>query len=300
MRAKKKSGLRYLYLIIGGLFAVSLLALVAFSFAPLEGCVGVVRIDGPLVTQDVEATLFADEIKGSQTISAEIESAAKRTEVKSILVLIDSPGGSVVASREVYDALHKLGKKKVAYINELGTSGAYYVAAGTDYIVANPDAITGSIGARATFADLSGLFEKIGYNETSIKTGAMKDIGTPARSMSEEEKAVIASIINESFQEFRSAVLESRGSRLDRKAFEKVLDARILTGRQAKKIGLVDELGNRKAAIKKAAELGGIKAEEPSLCDLSSSKGRRSLLGFSSQLLDFVAAKAGIPKISYS
>jgi protease-4 len=297
MAAKKERN--YLFILLGGLFLVAVAVLLAYSSFPLEGCVGVIEVKGPIISDDIGATVFSDEIKGAQSIAGEIEAAGKRSDVKSLLVLIDSPGGSVVASRELYEALRSFNKSKVAYIHELGASGGYYVAAAADYIVASPDAIVGNIGARATFADFSGLFSKLGINETTIKTGAMKDIGSPSRPMTAEERTIVEGIINESFEEFKSAVKSGRGDRLDKKGFETVLDARILSGRQAKKIGLIDELGNKKSALAAAAALGGIKAEEPRTCDLSAS-GKKSLLGsFSSQLVEFLARSAGVPRLSY-
>lgn len=293
----------YLFWLLGGFLLLSAAFAVLYAlqdFSPLEGCVGVVEISGPIIARDVPATLFSDEFVGAETIAEQIESAQKRQDVKSVLVLIDSPGGSVVASRQIYDALSKLNKSKVAYINELAASGGYYAAAGTDYIVANPDAITGSIGARATFADMSGLFEKIGFNETTVKSGAMKDMGTSSRPMTDEERAVIESIINESFQEFRLAVEKGREGRLNRAEFEKILDARIVSGRQAKKIGLVDSLGGKKDAIKKAAEMGGIESEEPSLCHLSQSSAKRGLLGsLSGEAQKLFAQGSQMPRLLY-
>ncbi len=239
-------------------------------------------------------------MKGADTIAAEIEEADRRPDVASVLLLVDSPGGSVVGSKEIYSAVSSLKKPSAAYINELAASGGYYVASAANYIVANPDAITGSIGAKMTAADMSGLFAKIGYNETVIKSGAMKDIGTSARQMTPEEYAVLEGIINESFGEFRSDVEKSRGNRLDAAGWKTVLDARIVSGRQAKKIGMVDELGNRKAAIKKAAELGGLKADEPRLCEISSGGAKKGLLGsLSSEMLRFLVKNAGTPRLVY-
>ncbi len=290
----------YLYLILGGLFLLALLVLVGYSINPLEGCVGVVRISGPLVTQDIEPTVFSDGQTGTETISEEIASADTRPDVKAVLLLIDSPGGSVVASRQAYEAVRALGKPSVAYINELGASGGYYVAAGADQVVIHPDALTGSIGAVMTFTEMSGLFSKLGITQTALKSGAMKDMGSQARQMTDAETAVLGGIVNESFQQFKSDIVESRGGRLDMALFEQALDARLLSGRQAKRIGLADELGDKKAAIKKAAEMGGIKAEEPRLCELSESGQRRGLLGsLSSQALELLSKAGNAPRLLY-
>ena len=301
--SEQQEGKNYLFWVLGGLFAIAAVVILLYSFipfSPLQGCVGIISINGPIVSQDIPATIFSDEIKGSETIAQEIEAADRRSDVKSVLVLIDSPGGSVVASSEIYDAVHSLFKPSVSYINEIGASGGYYVAAGTSHIISNPNAIVGSIGARATFSDMSGLFGKLGYNETSVKSGAMKDMGSPSRPMTPEEFAVIGSIVNESFAEFRSAVEEGRKGKLNSALFAQALDARIMTGRQAKKVGLVDELGNKKAALKKAAELGGIESDEPSICELSERESGRSLFGsLSSELIDFLMKSSGAPKLLY-
>ncbi|MEM4554447.1 MAG: signal peptide peptidase SppA [Candidatus Anstonellaceae archaeon] len=281
-------------LLIGSFLVISL-----FSVSPPEGCVGIVEIKGPIIYDDVRASLFFDEIRGAKSIAQDIMSANERKDVKAVLVLIDSPGGSVVASTEIYDALSSLNKTKVAHINEIGTSGAYLIATATDYIIANPNAITGSIGARMSFADMSRLFEKIGYNETVIKTGEMKDIGSPARPMSKEEYGVLYSLLNESFSQFVEAIRKGRGERLNEVLFEQVLDARILSGRQAKNVGLVDELGKRDDALRKAGELAGLKGE-PRECMLSSTIKRRSMFGSLVSQLEYYVKSKSLPQLSYS
>jgi protease IV len=290
-----KHGGNYLYLVLGGLFAFAMLVLFAYSLFPAEGCVGVIEVNGEIVSQSSDATLFSDAVKGSDTISAEIAEAGSLPDVKSILVVVDSPGGGVVASREIYEALRAVNKSKVAYINELAASGGYYVAAGTDYIVATPNALTGSIGSIITLSDMSGLFGKVGYNVTIVKSGEKKDMGSPSRPLSDSERAVLQSIVNESFDEFHDAIIESREGRLERAAFESVADGRLLSGRQAKKVGLVDELGNRKAALRKAAQLGGIQGEEPRTCEISLNGGRKGIFGSLASEIARIALGASLP-----
>lgn len=302
MAFKKTEGQNYLPILVGGLFiiALAIVAIYAFAALPMAGCVGVVEIKGTIVSDDVPSTFFSDEIKGGDTIADEIESAEKRPDIKSVLVIIDSPGGSAVASSRIYAALRSINRSKVAYINEMAASGGYYVAAGTDYIVANPASLTGNIGARATLSDMSGLFAKLGYNETSIKSGDMKDMGAPYRPMTDAERAVFQSIVDESFADFKSAVEQGRGSRLDPAGFKTILDARILTGRQAEKIGLVDSLGNKNDAIRQAAKMGGIDSSEPRLCALSASGRKRGIFGsLSSEALNVLLRGAGVPRILY-
>ena len=298
--AGKEHGSNYLAVAVGGLFLLSIAIIAAYSLFPSEGCIGVVEISGPLATQDIPASLFTDEQKGSQTMASEINEAGGRDDVRAVLLLIDSPGGSVIASQEVYEAVHALNKTSVSFIREMAASGGYYAAAGTSYIVANPDALTGSIGARATLSDYSGLMGKLGINATTIATGGLKDMGSPERPMSEKERAVWQSIVNESFLTFRAAVEEGRKGRLDKAGFEEVLDARILTGRQAKKIGLVDELGNKEAAVAAAARLSGMKGE-PRLCEISAGARRGTLFGsLSAQALQAFLQAAGGFHVSYN
>jgi len=298
---KSGEGGGYLLWVVGGLLGLALLVILSYSFSPLEGCVGVVEIKNEIVVDDIPSSLLSGGIYGSESIAKSIESADKRPDVRALLVVIDSPGGSVVGSRQIYDALRSLNKSSVAYLQELAASGGYMVASGTDTIVSNPDALTGNIGARMTFLEYRGLFEKLGVNETAIKSGAMKDMGTPAREMTPGERMVFESIVNESFEEFKGAVVEGRGSRLNMGLFEEALDARVMTGRQAQKIGLVDKLGGKKAALLEAARLGGMESGEPKVCDLSPSNGRRGLLGsLSSDVLLVFSRTIGLPRLSYS
>lgn len=241
-----------------------------------KGCLGVVHVSGELVTEDSQDGVLSSGAAGSETMAKTIEGAQERPDVRALLVIIDSPGGSAVASREIYEALKEVKKPKVAYLREVAASGGYYVAMGSDYIVSDPEALTGNIGVRATFLDFSGLMQKIGVNETSVKSGEVKDIGSPFRPMTPKERAIWDALINESFGEFKNVVMESRGTRLNRAAFGTVLDGRVVSGRQAAAIGMVDETGNKKRAIKKASELAGEKEDLP-LCEME--EKQRGLLG---------------------
>jgi len=298
MAAKEGTSI-YLIAAVAGIFIVSLFIIGAYSLLPMGGCIGVVEINGALTTSDIPSSLFSDSVKGSETIAAELKEAGKRDDVKAVLLLIDSPGGSVVASQEVYDAVRAMNKTSVSFIREMAASGGYYAAAGTTYIVANPDALTGSIGARATLSDYSGLMGKLGVNSTTFMTGSLKDMGSSSRPMTDEERAVWQSIVDESFASFRSAVEERRAGKLDPTGFAQALDARIMTGRQAKKIGLIDELGNKQSAIDAAARLSGMQGE-PRLCEISSSGRRASIFGaLSAQALQLMLKSAGMPSVSY-
>ncbi len=255
-----------LVLIFGFGIIVNMLALIWGAVFPPPDCVGVIEINGELVAQS-SSSFLSGGIVGSKDIARLIKETADKKEVKALLIEVDSPGGSIIASREIRDAIQNAGKPKVAYLREAAASGGYYIIAGADYIVSDPATITGSIGARATVEDLSGLFGKLGINVTIVKSGEFKDIGDPTRPLTEEERKILQGIVDEIFEDFKSTVREGRAGKLNEYEFNKILDARILTGKQAQKIGLVDELGGEQRAIDKAAELGKLKPSPP-LCEV--------------------------------
>ncbi len=256
-------------IVVGLLALLALAALVpGAKMPPLgKGCIGVVELHGDIVPYTQPDSVLSAGQTGADDIARTIEEADARPDVKALMLDVDSPGGSVYATHEIYEAYAAVRKPKVAYFGETAASGAYYVASASDYIVSDPDTLTGSIGVRATVGDLSGLFGKIGYNETTFKSGDLKDMGTASRPMSQMEKEVFASIVNETFEEFKNIVISNRGDKLDPAGFKTALDARVLSGRQAKAIGLVDRLGSRKDALKKAAALAG--EDELPVCEIS-------------------------------
>lgn len=252
-------------LLVAAFLAVIILFFIFASLTPaLVGpCVAVVSIDEPLTVEGMEPTLFDRGYPSSEDLARDISALDDRADVGAVLLIVNSPGGSVVASGEVYDAVKGLGKPKVAYFREVAASGAYYVAAGTDYIVSDPNALTGSIGVISTTVQMGGLLEKLGVNVTSITSGRYKDIGSSFRNMTPDEREILQGLVDEIYLEFRGVVLENRKGRLDMEMFENVTDGRILSGRQAYRAGLVDELGNQDDALMKAAQLANISAEGP-------------------------------------
>ncbi|VVC02990.1 Peptidase family S49 [Candidatus Burarchaeum australiense] len=276
------------------IFIVLPLLFLLSAYVPQPPCVGLIRVNGEIVTE-APAGLFSAGAASSESFSQMIKEAGNRDEIKAIVVEINSGGGSVVASNEMYLAAKGLAKPKVMYFREVGASGAYYLAMAGDVVMSHPDALTGSIGVRTTFSDMSGLFQKLGINQTTVKSGELKDIGDPSRPPTEKEIALMQAIVNETFEEFRNIVLSARAGkpRFTLEKFEAVLDARVLSGRQAYASGLVDELGSRGDAIKKAAELGGITDAEPRVCELNEKKGFfEALMSSSSQMLSSVLENA--------
>ncbi len=292
-----------LALVLVFIFIVALFfVLSSFTPALLGQCVAVVNIDMPLTVEGAPPSLFGGGgYPGSEELATTIESLNARDDVGAVVFVVNSGGGSVVATREVYQSVKDHEKPKVAYFREVAASGAYYVASGTDYIVSDPDAITGSIGVIATFTDMQGLFEKLGINVTAIKSGAHKDMGSPYRNMTDEESAILQGLVDEIYGEFRGVVLENRGKRLNTALFNNVSDGRIMSGRQAFKVGLVDELGTKKDAIKKAADLAGIEygsEDDIRICPVSTSVAEPGLFSMEGILRGFMAESAQ-PKLGF-
>ncbi|MBI3603595.1 MAG: signal peptide peptidase SppA [Nitrospirae bacterium] len=214
-----------------------------------EDRVALVRVEGVI-------------LDAQQTID-DLKKFGESPTVKAIVLRIDSPGGGVVPSQEIHDAVKRVrntsNKAVVASMGTVAASGGYYIAAATDRIFANPGTLTGSIGVIMELANLEGLLKKIGVENVVVKSGRHKDIGSPFRKMNEDDRRILQSVMDDVHSQFIEAVAEGRS--LDVGDVQRLADGRIFTGRQAKEAKLVDELGNLEDAIKLAAEMGGIEGE---------------------------------------
>lgn len=181
--------------------------------------------------------------------------------IKAVVVRVDSPGGGVVPSQEIYNAILSLKKKKkvVVSMGSVAASGGYYIACAADEIVANPGTITGSIGVIAHFSNVEELLKKIGLKSSIIKSGKYKDIGSPLREMTQDEKRLFQGVIDDIYDQFLEAVSTNRN--IPKEKVADIADGRIFTGRQALKMKLVDFLGDKEYAINLAAKLSGIEGE---------------------------------------
>lgn len=195
------------------------------------------------------------------SINKQIEEYREREDVKAVVIRINSPGGGVGPSQEIYRELKKLSAKKkvVVSMGAVAASGGYYIAAAANKIIANPGTITGSIGVIMEFANAEELLNKIGFKGYVIKSGEYKDIGSPLRAMKDDEKRLLQGVIDDVHMQFISAVAENRKLKID--AVKKFADGRIFSGKQARAIGLVDEIGNFQDAIDAAARMANIKGK---------------------------------------
>ena len=200
-------------------------------------------------------------ITQSSGIIEEIHQYLEDEGVKAIILRIDSPGGGVGPSQEIHREVlkAKTRKKVVTSMGSVAASGGYYIACASDLIVANPGTITGSIGVLMEFTNIEELFKKIGIKGVVLKSGEHKDIGSPFREMTPDEKKIIQEVIDNVHQQFIQAVADGR--KMDRSKVAQIADGRILTGEQAKQAGLVDQIGNLQDAIDTTAKLVGIEGK---------------------------------------
>jgi protease IV len=197
-------------------------------------------------------------ISQSSGVIEEIRQHQEDDSVKAIVLRIDSPGGGVGPSQEIHREVEKIRKKKkvISSMGSVAASGGYYIACASDLIVANPGTITGSIGVVMQFTNFEDLMKKIGIKGVVLKSGEFKDAGSPFRPMTPEEKKLLQGLIDNVQEQFVQAV--SQGRKLDKEKVREIADGRILTGEQAKQLGLVDQMGNLQDAIEAAAKLAGI------------------------------------------
>jgi protease-4 len=211
----------------------------------------VVRIEGPIL--DSQQTVQVLKVFSEDPL------------VKAIVVRIDSPGGGVAPSQEIYNAVRRIRsehhKPVVTSMGTVAASGGYYIAVGTDRILANPGTITGSIGVIMQLTNFEELLQKIGVQNIVIKSGRYKDVGSPFRPMTEEDRLLLRSVMDDVHRQFIEAVATGRS--LDVADVEIVADGRIFSGQQAKEALLIDGLGDLQDAIRLAGDLSGIKGFPP-------------------------------------
>lgn len=231
------------------------------SLSQNKDSVGWVTIRGPIMSGETGRPWE----RGAEQWARRIEQLAETKGVKAIVLDINSPGGSVGAVQEIHSRILRVKKEKnipiVALFGDVSASGGYYLGAACDKIVAHPGTLTGSIGVIFSVTNLQGLFEKIGYKQDPIKSGKHKDIGSPARPMTAEERLILQTMIDDAYAQFLGAV--AAGRKMPLEDVRPLADGRIYTGTQALQANLVDQLGDSRDALMLAAKLGGITDEKP-------------------------------------
>lgn len=239
--------------------------------------VGIVRIEGVIVAG--KGSDFTGATLGADGVVEQLRAAAQDPSIRAVVLRLNSPGGSAAAAQEIareVDRLRRSGKKVVASLGDTAASGAYWIAARADRIVANPATITGSIGVIIQTQHLVGLYEKLGIDTETIKSGPHKDMGSPTRPLTPEERRIFQSMVDDIYNQFIGVV--ARGRNMDEDRVRQLADGRVFTGNQAKELGLVDELGDLRDAVRLAGRLAGIRGE-PRVVELGPRSIWRGLFG---------------------
>lgn len=203
-----------------------------------------------------------DVIMDSEKPVEQIKKFREDKSIKAIVLRINSPGGGVAASQEIYEEVKRTrdsGKIIVVSMGSIAASGGYYIAVGSSLIVANPGTITGSIGVIAQFISIKDLAEKLGITQTTIKSGSLKDAGSPFKQMNDSDKAYFQDVVDNSFMQFLDVVAVER--KMDKETLLKYANGRVFTGLQAKEYGLIDSLGTFEDAIRITSRMAGIEGE---------------------------------------
>jgi protease-4 len=242
------------FILAMGFFGLILLSSFApegeFQFSSLTGDqVGVAELSGVINEES------------ARPLIKQIDSWAQSGAIKAIVVHVDSPGGVVAPSQEIYDAILRAKKEKPVVVSmaSVAASGGYYVSCAADKIMADPGTITGSIGVIFEFHVFKGLMDKVGVTTEVVKSGDMKDVGTYARPMTEKERQMLHSLVMDTYEQFVDVV--ATGRKMERDAVYPLADGSVYTGLQAYSKGLVDTLGGLQEAIDLAAKMGGITGE---------------------------------------
>lgn len=200
--------------------------------------------------------------RGSRPVLEHLAKAREDGRVAAVALRINSGGGSAAFSQEIHRAIQKIeeaGKPVVVSMGDAAASGAYYVATAADRILANPATITGSIGVYIQYLNVAELAKEYGVEYVTVKTGPFKDVGNPTEPFTDDQRAMLQLVVDNTLEQFVSAVAEGRS--LDIESVRQVADGRIFTGQQAKELGLIDDFGGLEDAIRLAAELAGIEGE---------------------------------------
>jgi len=272
-------------LMLAGLFSAG----GGIDIAGFGGDVGVVELFG-----EISETSARPVIK-------QIERWAENKSIKAIVLHINSPGGAVAPSQELYDTIKRAKEKKpvVADMASVAASGGYYVACAADRIIANPGTLTGSIGVILQFHTFEILMKKIGVGTETVKSGEFKDVGNYSREMTEEEELMLRSVVMDTYEQFVEAVAEGRSK--TKQDIYPLADGSIFTGLQAYNLGLVDTLGGLHEAVNLAAKLAGIEGEPTVVRPLERKKiGVWDILGeFAQKLNKTVSSEAEGPQLLF-
>lgn len=255
--SKHKGNWFWIFLII--IAIVIVIILLSFLNSRSFQNVALIHIDGMILTKPFESFLPYSATYSDDIITF-IEDSIKDPNIKAIIFEINSPGGTAVASSKIAEAIKKAKKEKltIAVMQEQATSGAYWIASSCDYIIAHPLSITGSIGVLASYLEISGLLERFNVTYVNLTTAKHKDIMSPFRELTDDEREIIRHKLNIIHESFINEIAKNRN--LDKEQVKELATGIFYLGSEAKELGLVDALGSKEDAIKYVEEKLNIKA----------------------------------------
>lgn len=253
-----------LSIILGGLLIITILLLtisiltdgsISLNINPNGDTVAIIPLHGEITYGSIG--IIGGSVITPEIIKKAITKAETDNSICSILLDVNSPGGSPVASEEIMDMIKECKKPVVVWISDVGASGAYLAASSADKIVASPSSMVGSIGVIMELTDLSQYYQMNGVHKYSIKAGQYKDMGADYRSLTPDENKMLQGLVDQDYNHFITIVSNNR--HLDKNYTRSIAEGKIYTGIQAKELKLVDDIGGKSHALDIAAKLGGIK-----------------------------------------
>lgn len=256
--------------------------------------VALVNVDGPIAYTESPLAILAGDFLTPRDVENLVSQVRRDPYAKAVVVVINSPGGSAVASEEIYRIFKKLSEEKVvvSYISEYGASGGYYIALPAREIISSRAALTGSVGAVSVLINWHELMDRLGVRAETFKSGKFKDIGSEWRPMTDEERKIMQNMIDDIAKLFADRVREHRAAKIN--DWDDVLSARPFTGVEALRVGLVDGVGSLHDAVGRARQLANlpdtaptrwIRPPSPSLLDLLLGGGARRTMNINYEVL---------------
>ncbi|MGM0471077.1 MAG: signal peptide peptidase SppA [Bacillota bacterium] len=284
----------FIILLLVGVVGFLIISIFSGGSQVAEENIAVINVSGAITAGSSQQGFVGQSSASSTDIIKQIKQAKENDKVQALLLRINSPGGSSAASDEIYRELKKFKESEkplVVSMADIAASGGYYISAIADQIFANPSTITGSIGVVMQFKNLQELYNKLGVDTITFKSGSYKDTGNPNRKLTNKEKEMLEEMVDSVYQEFLTAVVEGRD--MSKNKVEQLADGRIYTGRQAKKLGLVDQLGTFYDAVTSAAKLANID-QDANLIYYNRPSPLEKMLGSVNKLVRLLATNLGL------
>ncbi|PKK83275.1 MAG: signal peptide peptidase SppA [candidate division Zixibacteria bacterium HGW-Zixibacteria-1] len=290
---------------------VVIAVIIIFTFVIAIGFFGLMFLGAYYADDGVDLGGFREKIAVVEVYGGIYESASiirqlkkwgESNSIRAIILHIDSPGGAVAPSQEIYEEILRVrnedSKPVIVAMSSVAASGGYLIACAADKIMANPGTMTGSIGVIIQFPTIGKLLDKIGVSYETVKSGELKDVGAFNKAMTENERKMLTSMITDTYEQFVDVVSEGRG--IEREEVYKIADGSIFSGRQALALKLVDTLGGFEDAVRLAADMAGIEGKPRLVREVKPKPGFFDILGsLAGNVREYAAGEVGGPRVMY-